>query len=258
MSKLKPQLILTGSNKKKGSFAGGIGSFLLLVAVFVLGVYVGMKLDSTDLSGDMFSRDTQSSQTKPENTNIEMESEKPISDTPNKSESNIYAQDVSTELKPKNNAIYVDEDISNIDQNTGQLDNSSMPSSVGNSPQAENIESISQPVNFEPNDLSLEDAYRLQVAAFSNLDDANEIVNELKLKGYNAYILTTSNSRGEVWNLIKIGNFNTANEAWDFSEMYQNKEGGEVFVESLNKGRVYNRPVKENSEVNTLDENNVL
>ncbi len=54
MAKLKPQLILTGSNKKKSGFASGIGHFLILVVVFVLGVYVGMRMDNTDFGGEQY------------------------------------------------------------------------------------------------------------------------------------------------------------------------------------------------------------
>ena len=91
------------------------------------------------------------------------------------------------------------------------------------------------------------DTYRLQVAAFENLDDANEAVNRLRDKGYDAYVLTTTNSRGEMWNLIKVGKFETAQEAWNSSTLYQSKEGGDVIVESLQRGRVYNESLEQDN-----------
>lgn len=259
MSKLKPQLIITGSNKKKSSFAGGIGNFVLLVVVFVLGVYVGMRLDNADLDGDMFSKDLKNNVPTSENSTIEIESETPSLNNAKVTESNLNVKDVSSQSGPEGTANNPDTEnleLSTINQNSEQLDDSSTVSILGASTKAESNESSS--IDLTPSNLPLEDAYRLQVAAFGNLDDANEIVSELKQKGYNAYIVTTPNSRGEVWNLIKIGNFNTAQEAWNFSAEYRNKEGGEVFVESLNKGRMYNRALDENSEVKTLDENNGL
>jgi len=89
--------------------------------------------------------------------------------------------------------------------------------------------------------------YRLQVAAFENLDDANEAVSELQDKGYDAYIVQATNSREEDWNLIKVGKFETAQEAWNFSTLYQRKEGGDVFVESLQRGRVYNESLEQDN-----------
>ncbi len=50
MKELKPKLIIAGSNKKKRG--SGIGYLLTLILVFVVGVYVGMKVDDTEFSGD--------------------------------------------------------------------------------------------------------------------------------------------------------------------------------------------------------------
>ncbi|MCK5710923.1 MAG: SPOR domain-containing protein [Deltaproteobacteria bacterium] len=87
----------------------------------------------------------------------------------------------------------------------------------------------------------------MQVAAFENLNDANEAVSELQDKGYDAYIVQATNSREEDWNLIKVGKFETAREAWNFSTLYQSKEGGDVFVESLQRGRVYNESLEQDN-----------
>lgn len=247
MSKLKPQLIITGSNKKKSSFAGGIGYFLLLAIVFVLGVYVGMRLDSSDLDGDMFSRDLQSDV--PQAQSVSGESET-VTGVAQEEESNAYVQDVFPKSVSETNPDKIEDAnlaIDPLDQTTELVDNTSTPGSLDTSAEAEKNESTLTEGDLTETDLSIGDSYRLQVAAFGNLDDANELVGELKLRGYDAYIVTTPNSRGEVWNLIKVGNFKTAQEAWDFSTMYQDKEGGEVFVENLSRGRVYHEPLEENS-----------
>jgi len=243
MAKLKPQLIITGSNKKKNGFASGIGHFLILVVVFVLGVYVGMRIDDTDLDGEQFggvseNRAPVSQKNIVESGNVEVEIDPGIvpesvtESTASIIEDKIDSTDLRTSTKNENNdldsssSITKDEDApsSNLNNKFGIVEEGLVDSTL------------------EP-----EDSYRLQVAAFGNLDDANELVAELKQKGYDAYIVTSPNSRGEVWNLIKIGNFKTAQEAWGFSTIYQSKEAGEVFVESLNKGRVYKESLEESN-----------
>jgi cell division septation protein DedD len=78
------------------------------------------------------------------------------------------------------------------------------------------------------------DKYTIQVAAFDEMEKAQKIANELKVKGYNAYIVSTYNSRGEAWDLIKVGKFKTKEEAQDFASLFQEKENMEAIVEELN------------------------
>jgi cell division septation protein DedD len=249
MSKLKPQLIITGPNKKKGGFVSGIGHFLLLVLVFVLGVYVGMRVDNTDLVEESFSGNAKGSV--PATQNISRESKKVVTKVPKEEKSKVDIQDTSPQKVSESYQDKIEDanlEISPADANTKLVDEASILKGSDTPTETTSNESGLIEEDLAVTDLAPEDSYRLQVAAFGNLDDANELVSELKLKGYDAYIVTTSNSRGEVWNLIKIGNFQTAREAWNFSTMYQNKEGGEVFVESLNRGRVYNESLEENDE----------
>lgn len=246
MAKLKPQLLSTGSNKKKGGFISGIGHFLVLVIVFVLGVYVGMKVDSTKFDVEQMSNVSEDNVPPDQNfseprENIVIESRQGDTATINDPSPNVKDENITyvdgTNVKTEN--ISISSEAENIDRlATANLDQQSA--------QIENGVTIEESGILDPI-LEPEDSYRLQVAAFGNLEDANEFVTGQKLKGYDAYIVTTSNSRGEVWNLIKVGNFKTAEEAWNYSALYQDKEGGEVFVESLNKGRVYNESLEENA-----------
>ncbi|MEX0999938.1 MAG: SPOR domain-containing protein [Thermodesulfobacteriota bacterium] len=249
MAKLKPQLLITGSNKKKGAFASGIGHFLLLVLVFVLGVYVGMRVDNTDLVEESFHGNSKGSV--PATQNISGESKKVVTKVPKEEKSKVGIQNTSPQKVSESDQDKIEDanlEISPADANTKLVDGASILKGSDTPTETTSNESGLIEEDLEVTDLAPEDSYRLQVAAFGNLDDANELVSELKLKGYGAYIVTTSNSRGEVWNLIKIGNFKTPQEAWNFSTMYQNKEGGEVFVESLNRGRVYNESLEEDDE----------
>lgn len=244
MTKLKPQLIVSGPNKKKGGFVSGVGYFLVLIIVFMLGVYVGMGVNDPDFNSEQASvvnhDDTSSIQTRLSEPDIEAI----------ETAQTDRGQDILTE------SVVVNDNNSDIEH---VEDTKSKPSSFARDEDAENtivVSSIDDSVDgsgifFDGSldgELDDQDTYRLQVAAFGNIDQANEVVNSLKLRGYDAYIVTTSNSRGEVWNLIKVGKFNTAQEAWNYSTIYQSKEGGEVFVESLSKGRVYNESLEENND----------
>ena len=244
MTKLKPQLIVAGPSKKKGGFVSSVGYFLVLIIVFVLGIYVGMGVNGPDFNTEQTSvvnhDDTSSIQPRSSEPSIEA-----IEAAQNDRGQDIIGESVV--VSDSNNVVEHEEDTK------------SSPSTFAGVEEAEDaivVSSIDDSVDgsgifFDASldgELLEQDTYRLQVAAFGSIDQANEVVNSLKLRGYDAYIVTTSNSRGEVWNLIKVGKFNTAQEAWNYSAIYQSKEGGEVFVESLSKGRVYNESLEEKND----------
>ncbi|MGE5443193.1 MAG: SPOR domain-containing protein [Ignavibacteriales bacterium] len=78
------------------------------------------------------------------------------------------------------------------------------------------------------------DKYTIQVAAFEEMGRAQRVANELKEKGYDAYIVSTYNSKGKAWDLIKVGKFKTKEEAQDFASLFQRKESMGAIVEELN------------------------
>ena len=248
MTKLKPQLIVAGPNKKKGGFASGVGYFLILIIVFVLGVYVGMGVNSTDFSDEQLSAMTD----KDVSSTDEALSE-PRQDTIEPVQQEVV--DLDREILDKPVAVNNNDLANSLDESNSEevilvdsIDEANSPiviSAVGE-PSSNGSDVFFDDASKE--DLVDQDTYRLQVAAFGSIDQANEVVNDLKLRGYDAYIETSSNSRGEVWNLIKVGKFSTAQEAWNYSTIYQSKEGGEVFVESLSKGRVYNESLEERND----------
>lgn len=77
--------------------------------------------------------------------------------------------------------------------------------------------------------------YTIQVAAFEEMERAQKVSNGLKEKGYDAHIVSTYNSRREAWDLIKVGEFKTKEEAQDFASLFQKKEGMEAIVEELSR-----------------------
>lgn len=243
MKELKPKLIIAGSNKKKR----GSGYLLTLILVFAVGVYVGMKVDDTEFSGDQLIGDSQDhSQTSQSAANKGPEVIEEVA--------NIRERDSENEIH-------------NISSDPGTITKSDIgePSTADSHLDGQQLQDITTPESSETkvtlmNELSHMakpgsegsglpqiEIYRLQVAAFENLDDANDAVSELRNKGYDAYIVQATNSREEDWNLIKVGKFETAQEAWNFSTLYQSKEGGDVFVESLQRGRVYNESLEQDN-----------
>ncbi|MBI2485491.1 MAG: SPOR domain-containing protein [Deltaproteobacteria bacterium] len=75
--------------------------------------------------------------------------------------------------------------------------------------------------------------YTLQIAAFKKIERAQKVVDELKGKGYDAYIVPIYNSREENWNLIKIGKFKTKEEAGNFAALLREKEGMVAIVKEF-------------------------
>jgi len=245
MKELKPQLIIAGSNKKKRG--SGIGYLLTLILVFAVGVYVGMKVDDTEFSGDQLIGNSQDhSQTSQSAANKGPEVIEEVA--------NIRERDSEN-------------DIHNISSDPGTITKSDIiePSTADSHLDGQQLHDITTSESSETKVTLLSELshmaepgsegsglpeigiYRLQVAAFANLDDANQAVSELQDKGYDAYIVQATNSREEDWNLIKVGKFETAQEAWNFSTLYQRKEGGDVFVESLQRGRVYNESLEQDN-----------
>lgn len=254
MSKLKPQLIVTGSGKKKGSFASGVGYFVLLILVFVLGVYVGMRVDSSDLHLERDGNKEFSGDKQPSIQNSSEKSQEAVAKAERGPVSESKLQNSSLESKSPYYQGIKENQLEGASSGTRDSEGNVIPSedkSTLTDASELNIKngneiSLLPPGSKEPSG-AFEDSYRLQVAAYADTTTANEVVEELKVKGYAAYIVITTNSRGEVWNLIKIGDFKTAQEAWNFSDVFRSKEGGEAFVESLNHGRVHKRNLEEPS-----------
>ena len=252
MKGLKPKLIIAGSNKKKRG--SGIGYFLTLILVFAVGVYVGTKLDDTELSRD---QSTEISQDHPQ-TSQNVANKEPeviqgadnIGERGSKKEIHPISSDIVNESVDEPKIATSDSDQSSpLEENENPLDGKRLQD-ITTSESSETTFTLKNEVSniTDPGSgLPEVDIYRLQVAAFENLDDANEAASELRGKGYDAYIVQATNSKQEDWNLIKVGKFETAKEAWNFSTLYQSKEGGDVFVESLQRGRVYNESLEQDN-----------
>jgi cell division septation protein DedD len=246
MKGLRPKLIIAGSNKKKR----GIGYFLTLILVFAAGVYAGTKIDDIELSRDQSAEISQDSSQKSQNiSNKEPEVIQEVDNIGERGSEkeihNISSDIINESDMTESQAADLDSEQENQNPLDGQQlqDITTSESSETKFTLKNEVSDITETGSGLPE----VNVYRLQIAAFANLDDAKEAVKGLQLKGYDAYIVTTANSRGEIWNLIKVGKFETAKEAWNFSTLYQSKEGGDVFVESIQRGRVYNESLEQDN-----------
>ncbi len=76
------------------------------------------------------------------------------------------------------------------------------------------------------------DTYTLQVVAFTKPKEAQQAVGIYRNKGYDAYTIEHENSRGEVWNLVRIGKFETRTKALLHARHFINSEGQEVLIDT--------------------------
>lgn len=258
MSKLKPQLIIADSGRRKRGGGGGFWSFLAFLIVFAVGIYVGTKLDEYGITAG---GDNQQSAVSESSSSVNKKS----------AEDTVIKQDFSQEtISSKEPAVIISEKIQ-----TGESIGDEV-SDLGDSDKADGYDTDSGLVSLDPNDITSpaeEDVdendvendetvdsegttdserttaegertkpvkpgangYTLQIAAFATPQEAKKVMNEYKGKGYDAYTVTITNSRGEEWNLVKIGRFPTIEKAWDESAVFERREGQEAYVETLNQ-----------------------
>ena len=75
--------------------------------------------------------------------------------------------------------------------------------------------------------------YTLQVGAYSNPREAQELVNLLKKKGYDAYQVTGSAAAKGTLHRVRIGYFQTLQEAKQFALSFEKKEKMKPIIASL-------------------------
>lgn len=75
--------------------------------------------------------------------------------------------------------------------------------------------------------------YTIQISAFKRADLARKYVEELRERGYDAYVNPVLNSKDETWHLVKVGTFASAEEAWDFAAIFQQSESTSAYVEVI-------------------------
>ena len=75
--------------------------------------------------------------------------------------------------------------------------------------------------------------YTLQIAAFSNPQEAQDLVTQLKKKGYEAYQTTGSAAAKGTLHRVRIGYFQTLQEARQFALAFEKKENLKPIISNL-------------------------
>lgn len=247
MAELKPRLIITSPGKKRRGF----GTFITVLVIFALGFYAGYKYGDYLLGTGTPEVRTQNPE--PVSTIEELAVSAEQNDSGDEKRDILYSEDSEATKAQQSlveEGLYGDElrgdTASSQINDPEEVDQMLIISDADNVPQevlAANNLTVG-PDN--EHDAALEDTvtstngYTLQVGAFSTAEEAQGVVDGYKSKGYEAYLVPIENSRGEKWNLVKIGKFNTIDQAWSYASYFQNREGLEAYVETIEQGTVFN------------------
>ena len=215
MEELKPRLILTKSNKSRFN----IGKYIFFLTIFIIGFYFGYSYRSLD--SDILSEGK---------NRISKVTEKRFKKLdPDRS---VNFQAVSPVIEKKKDII---ESITNYEQTE------KMEIVLAKNPDKKDSNSDNQSQKNKILDaLSAQgdSSYTLQIAAFETESKSNKLLEELSNKGYKVYSISVVNSLGDRWNLVRLGNFATLNEAQEFSELLLNSEGINSNIQAIEKSKL--------------------
>ncbi len=225
MKELKPKLILAES--RGGRSGGTFKSLLIFLVVFVLGFFVGIKVNNINVDETEFVKKKDTQVVKPQMSSVK--DEKPNLEGNRVLDENQVVEGESSIIDKENSAHNKeDSEIAAVPTNPvspRNSDNSKDALELTQVTKSELNEEISK-VNKNDNVFdNKETEYTLQISAFKKLERAQRVVDELRGKGYDAYIVPTLNSREENWNLIRIGKFKTKEEARNFVVLLREREG---------------------------------
>ena len=247
MEELKPRLILTKSNKS----GFNIGKYIFFLTIFIVGFYFGYSYRSLDSdilldSKNQISKVTEKRFKKldPDKSvkslavNPKIENNKDVKENKTNNEKleksetilaknsdNSQMKDVIFKPNVRKNIIVTDKNVQNSKNDSGVK----VLSSNNNLQDYEKLDESSSKDNT---------SYTLQIAAFETERKSNEVVEELSNKGYKVYSISVLNSQGDRWNLVRLGNFATLNEAQEFSELLLNSEGINANIKTIEKSKL--------------------
>ncbi|MEQ9619900.1 MAG: SPOR domain-containing protein [Deltaproteobacteria bacterium] len=253
MSKLKPKLIITDSGRRsRGS--GGFWSFLSFLIIFGVGVYIGTKLDDFGIingGGDQAKQAVTGEKPKDYSEKKEEALKGNVKVYP--AQDGIATKEPAVIISEKlesglsNNSSNIDDPDDGGDSGLTSLDPEGITGRIGDGEEGAE-ETFSDP-GSDPAETDTDKktqtqgsggSYTLQIAAFARSEDAREAVKHYKDKGYNAYTVQVENSKGEKWNLVKIGKFSSIEQAWSQSAVFKRREGKEAYVETLSQSTAVN------------------
>ena len=244
MEELKPRLILTKSNKSRFD----IGKYIFFLTIFIIGFYFGYSyrsLDSDILSEgkNRISKVTEKRFKKLDpDRSVNSQAVSPVIKKKKDDKTNYKkTKDKETVLvkNPNNDELKEVGYKSNIKNNLVVLGNRNQQNNDDTDIKDSNSDNQSQK-NKIVDALSVQgdSSYTLQIAAFETESKSNKLLEELSNKGYKVYSISVVNSLGDRWNLVRLGNFATLNEAQEFSELLLNSEGINSNIQAIEKSKL--------------------
>ena len=245
MAELKPRLIITSPGRKRRGF----GTLFMVLIIFALGFYAGSKYGDYILGTEPSELNTANGNDTGSEDNNAISKEAYSGDDntgafsnqrPSESKKHFDLGGANNYQESDNSAnVYGNnEDKSSIFFNNDGVFTDTQSISLNSSPVEDSFQEPDTP-SEDTVDLA-KGSYTLQVGAFATPEEAKGVADGYINKGYEAYIVPIENSRGEKWNLVKIGRFNTIDQAWSYSSYFKNREGIEAYVESVDRGTVFN------------------
>lgn len=252
MEELKPRLILTKSNKSRFN----IGKYIFFLTIFIIGFYFGYSyrsLDSDILSEgkNRISKVTEKRFKKLDpDRSVNSQAVSPVIEKKKDIIESItnYEQTEKKEIvlakNPDKDELKEVGYKSNIKNNLVVLGNRDQRNSDDADIKDSNSDNQSQENKIQKNKivdaLSVQgdSSYTLQIAAFETESKSNKLLEELSNKGYKVYSISVVNSLGDRWNLVRLGNFATLNEAQEFSELLLNSEGINSNIQAIEKSKL--------------------
>lgn len=260
MRELKPKLMMANSGRRRRGPSGGFWSFLTFVIVFLVGVYVGTKVD--DFYSDGGAPATVKQTSEPVNnvtsTAKYETSTEPVISGDDSAAGDTAASTSETFLSPDGKSI-TDELIKPAPELSVNVNNKEALSDSGltsidpalisgeaktgeEAPPGNTMNTTPENVStgeIKP-DKTIKKGYTLQVGAFEDKTRADNAVSEYRSKGFSAYTVQVTNSKGESWNLVKVGKYSSIEQAWSQAALFKRSLGKEAFVESLGTKTVFN------------------
>jgi len=81
--------------------------------------------------------------------------------------------------------------------------------------------------------LSPKAKFTLQIAIFNNPEEARALVNQLRSKGYPAYQVPENSAAKEIWHRVRVGHFQSLQEARQFAVTFEKKEKIKTIIANL-------------------------
>lgn len=212
MKELKPRLIFT--DRKQRSWTGPVWYIVIILLTFCAGVYVGIKVGDMDLGVGV-----QKEAHKVQTTVLRDR----VAEQRGGEENLIEEEKVS--IQPSSSPVAAQSVAGTYPQQVGS-------GGVGEGEVNEN-DSQGYAKREQELDIDKKEGFTVQIGAFKEIERANRALNELNIRGYEPYILPYVNSLGTNWYLVRIGRFNTREEAREYAISFQRTEGMEAIVERI-------------------------